>query len=275
MLGSEVEDLEIRFVIDAIHRRYGYDFRDYESDSIHRRIRSALSKAKLAHFGELQHALLTSPEFFVSLLDDLTVQVSELFRDPNVYARFRSEVCPVLRTYPQLKIWHAGCASGEEIYTTAIILEEEGLYERSQIYATDVSVGALARAREGAYSATVVRAAEAAYRVAGGARNLSDYYSYAYGSIAMRESLKRHVFFFQHDLVNDFMFGEMNLIFCRNVMLYFGKDLRERVVQKLSGSLYRGGFLVLGASESLPTGASDLLSQFAPERIYRHRGRHE
>jgi chemotaxis protein methyltransferase CheR len=272
LLGSEIEDLEIRFVIDAIHQRYGYDFREYESGSIHRRVRSALAKTNFAHLGDLQHALLTSPEFFVSLLDDLTVQVSELFRDPEMYARFRREVCPILRTYPQLKLWHAGCASGEEIYTTAIILEEEGLYERSQIYATDVSVGALARARDGVYSASAAMCASEGYQRAGGTRSLSDYYSCGYGSVAMRESLKRNVFFFQHDLVSDFTFGEMHVIFCRNVVLYFGRQLRERVVGKLGQSLCRGGFLVLGASECLPEAIRPLLSEHAPERIYRRRG---
>jgi chemotaxis protein methyltransferase CheR len=272
VLGNEIEDLEIRYVIDAIHRRYGYDFREYERDSMRRRIRSALAKSDMTNLGELQHRVLTCPEYFVALLDDLTVQVSEFFRDPGMQLAFRNDVCPVLRTYPQLKIWLAGCASGEEIYSTAIILEEEGLYDRAQIYATDVSVGALGRAKEGVYAERLALQAEDAYQRSGGKNRFRDYFSQAYGNIRLRESLRRNVTFFQHDLVTDYALGEMQVIFCRNVLIYFDVPLRTRVVSMFTRGLSHGGFLCLGQSECLPAAVAAEFGEFSTqERIYRYR----
>ena len=270
---KDIEDIEVRLVLEAIHARYGYDFRDYSPESMHRRVQAALSRSGVGNFGILQHRLLTEPEFFVSLIDDLTVQVSEMFRDPSFYRTFREQVVPMLRTYPQLKIWHAGCAGGEEVYATAILLSEENLYDRTQIYATDMSGRAVEQAREGIYPAAQADLFSDNYLQSGGTRRLADYYSSAYGRIAVHDKLKRNVVFFQHDLVSDYAFGEMQVVFCRNVLIYFGDSLRQRVLGIFADSLCRGGFLCLGGSERVPSACADLFSDFATaERIYRRRG---
>lgn len=265
--------IEMGLVLDAIERRYGYDLRGYMPDSMQRRLRAALTRSGFTHFGELQHRLLHDPAWFSTLLDQLTVQVSEMFRDPQFYRVFRERVAPVLRTYPTLKIWHAGCSAGEEVYATAILLEEEELYERAQIYATDLSSKALALAKEGVYRQTDAERFAESYAKAGGTRRFSDYFSSAYERIAMREGLKRNMVFFQHNLLEDYAIGEMNVIFCRNVLFYFEKDLRGRVLGMLANGLRHGGFLCLGASEALPVSVSDRFGEFAGgERIYRRVG---
>lgn len=269
---SEIEELEIRLLLEAIHARYGYRFLDYAPGSMHRRVKVALARSGLSHFGELQHKLLTDSEFFTSVLDDLTVRVSEGFRDPSFYRAFRESVVPILRTYPLLKIWHAGCASGEEVYTMAILLSEEELYERAQIYATDMSLRALEMAREGVYSDAQVPSFSGNYLLSGGKHRLEDYCSSAYGRMVVRESLRRNIFFFQHDLASDHALGEMHVVLCRNVLIYFGQALRERAVSLFAGCLERGGFLCLGKNEGLPVGALPAFSAFsATEHIFRRR----
>ena len=270
-MADEVESLEIRLVLEAIYAQYGYDLRDYAATSMHRRVLSALRTSGLAHLGELQHKLLTDREFFSTVLDALTVRVTELFRDPGFHLTFRERVVPVLRTYPLFKIWHAGCASGEEVYATAITLLEEGLYERAQIYATDLSHEALDQARHGIYPAAQVSKFADNYQRAGGTATISSYYTEAYDHIAMRESLRRNVVFFQHNLVSDHVFGEMNVIVCRNVLIYFGPELKARVLRKFEQSLCPRGFLCLGTSEHLaPTSNQKTFEEFASrDRIYR------
>jgi chemotaxis protein methyltransferase CheR len=271
--AQQIEDLEVRLLLDAIAARYGYDLRGYQPASLQRRVRAALIMSGAANLGQLQHQVLTDPRVFAAVLDHLTVQVSEMFRDPEFYSRFRREVVPVLRTYPQLKVWHAGCASGEEVYTSAILLSEAGLYERTQIYATDLSPAALERAKEGVYPAGRAAAFAANYAAAGGTSAFADYCTHVYDRIAMRESLRRNVVFFQHDLVSDHAFGEMQVIFCRNVLIYFGTELRTRVLTKFGHGLCRGGYLCLGSSEKIA--AADH-GAYAPvpgaARIYRHAG---
>ncbi len=270
---TDTDKIEIRLVLEAIYAKYGYDFRDYAADSMRRRVETILAKSGIRHLGELQHRLLVEPELFASMLDDLTVQVSDMFRDPPFYRTFREQVVPTLRTYPQLKIWHAGCASGEEAYATAILLIEENLHERAQIYATDMSARALEQAREGVYSESQTATFAANYRNAGGKARFEDYCSAAYGRIAVREIVRKNVVFFQHDLVSDYALGEMNVVFCRNVLIYFGSALRERVVSVFADSLCRGGFLCLGSSENLPGSRACLFTELASgSRIYRRRG---
>lgn len=269
---AEIEDLEIRLLLAAIHAKYGYRFQDYAQASMRRRVRAALARSGLSNFGELQHQLLADPEVFARVLDDLTVRVSEIFRDPVFYRRFRDLVVPVLRTYPQLKIWHAGCASGEEVYTMAILLSEEGLYERAQIYATDMSNKALEMAREGVYPEAQAAAFGRNYRDSGGQFRLEDYYSSAYDRIVVKESLRRNIVFFQHDLASDHSLGEMHVVFCRNVLIYFDGDLRTSTLRTFSDCLGYGGFLCLGMNESLTKEAGASFSEFSPtERIYRRR----
>jgi chemotaxis protein methyltransferase CheR len=273
--NPDIEAIEVRLVLEAIHARYGYDLRGYSGASIRRRVLAALAKSGLKHLGDLQHALLNDASFFGNILEDLTVRVSEMFRDPSFYRVFRTRVVPVLRTYPLLKIWHSGCASGEEVYASAILLLEEGLLDRSQIYATDLSPQALEQAKkQGTYSAESLPLFRDNYQKGGGQKDFASYYTEAYDGIAMHEQLRRPLSFFHHDLVSDHVFGEMHVVFCRNVLIYFSQDLRHRVIGKFAQSLYPGGFLCLGSSERLsPGGPTEHFAEFdAPERIYRYEG---
>lgn len=264
----------MRLLLDAIASKYGHDLRGYRPASLRRRIGHALAKSGAANLGDLQHQVLNDPALFASVLDDLTVQVSEMFRDPALYRAFRSDVVPVLRTYPQVRVWHAGCSSGEEAYATAILLAEEGLYDRAQIYATDLSPVALARAKEAVYPAERAIDFAANYRAAGGTGAFEAYFSAAYDRIALAESLRQNVVFFQHDLVTDHAFGQMQVIFCRNVLIYFDRELRLQVMNKFAAGLCHGGFIVLGSSEQL--GRSEERMGFqefrGAHRIYRYRG---
>jgi chemotaxis protein methyltransferase CheR len=270
--GQSSEQLEVKLLLEAIYLRYGYDFRKYAEESIGRRVQAAAARVGVRHLGELQHRLLVEPELFGNILDVLTVRVTEMFRDPSFYRALKKLVLPLLRTYPQLKIWHAGCASGEEVYATAILLTEAGLYERAQIYATDMSSVALEQAREGIYPQASHAGFERNYRSAGGQLDFDAYWSSAYGRVSIRPELKRNVHFFQHDLVSDYSLGEMHLIFCRNVLIYFGEELRQRVFALFSDGLARGGFLCLGASEALPTAQRAFYQELsAAERIFRQR----
>jgi chemotaxis protein methyltransferase CheR len=271
--ADQLEEIEIRLFLEAIHLRYGYDLRDYSSASMRRRLMSALARTGLPHLGELQHQVLLDPELFAVVLEDLTVRVSEMFRDPSFYRAFRSEVVPILRTYPLLNIWHSGCASGEEAFSSAMVLTEEGLYERTQIYATDLSARALEQAKQGVYPADSIPRCQANYEAAGGTSSFSAYYRSAYDHFAMRESLRRRILFFQHNLVSDHVFGEMHVIFCRNVLIYFEPALRQRVLRKFTESLCPGGFLCLGGSERLAPAYAETFSSFHErERIYRYGG---
>lgn len=270
--GESVEEIEIRILLEAIWQRWGYDLRDYAVSSIQRRVRAVLANSGLEHLGELQHRVLHDRELFADVIEGLTVRVTELFRDPSIYLAIRERVVPLLRTYPSLKVWHAGCATGEEAYTLAILLEEEGLAARTQIYATDLSQRAIDQAKEGVYSSQDLIGFARNHGQAGAKSDIGDWLTAAYGSVAMRESLRSRILFFQHDLVSDQVFGEMNAVFCRNVLIYFNAELRARVLQKIAESLRPGGFLCIGTSERL-TGV-DLAAGFKPfcepERIYRY-----
>lgn len=272
--GDAVEEIEIRLFLEALYARYGVDLRGYSAASIRRRVLAALERSGLAHLGELQHAVLRDPARFAAVVEDLTVHVTEMFRDPAFYQAFRARVVPILRTYPLLRIWHAGCATGEEVYASAILLSEAGLYDRVQIYATDISAQALARARRGTYAAAALAPFTHNYRQGGGTADFARWCTAAYDGIAMQDGLRRNILFLQHDLVSDHVFGEFHVVFCRNVLMYFGRELRERVLGKLAESLCPGGFLCLGAGERLePSGhARDFAPFAAGERIYRYEG---
>lgn len=264
--------LEVQLLLDAIAARYGYDLRGYTPTSMRRRVLAALAKSGLPHLGELQHRIVTDPAFFALVLHDLTVQVSEMFRDPDFYRAFREQVVPVLRTYPLLKIWHAGCAAGEEAYASAIVLHEAGLYERAQIYATDLSARAIERAKDGVYSSERLPAFAANYERSGGSAHFAQYCTEAYDHFVLAESLRRNILFFQHNLVSDHVFGEMHVVFCRNVLIYFGRELRGHVLSNLRAALVPGGFLCLGGSEQIARSEQHLglIPLDAQERIYRH-----
>jgi chemotaxis protein methyltransferase CheR len=271
-MTEEVEVVEVRLLLEAIWQRWGYDLRDYTESSMRRRVRAVLAASGAAHLGELQHLVLHDRDVFADVIEGLTVRVTELFRDPEVYRAIRIRVAPILRTYPALKIWHAGCASGEEAYATAILLEEEGLAARSQVYGTDLSPRAIVQAKEGVYPSENLVDYARNHRDSGARTDIGDWLTAAYGGIAMRESLRHHVLFFQHDLVSDQVFGEMNVVFCRNVLIYFNTALRARVLRKIADSLCPGGFLCIGTSERLSN--TDLALGFEPfseaDRIYRY-----
>lgn len=273
MSSEAAEALEVSLVLQAIQVRYGYDFSQYAADSMRRRLLTAAAKIGARHLGELQHRLLHEPEVFAVILDLLTVRVTEMFRDPPFYRALRQHVLPVLRTYPQLKVWHAGCASGEEVFATAILLSEAGLYERTQIYATDMSSVAVEQTREGVYLDSMLVPFAKNYREAGGERDFDGYFSRAYGRISVRPGLTKNVHVFQHDLTSDHSLGEMQLIFCRNVLIYFGAELRQRAFALFADALSRGGFLCLGASEALPAAQRPMYQELVPgQRIFRQRG---
>lgn len=266
------EDIEIRLFLEGIYAAYGYDLRRYAPASIRRRVLSALAASGCAHLGELLHRVLHDESVFAGVLDALTVRVTEPFRDPAFLLAFRTRVVPLLRTYPALKIWSAGCATGEEAYTTAIMLAESGLEERTQVYATDLSQRALDQAKDGIYPASMRDTLERNHALSGGSSDLSRWFLSAYDQVAIREPLRSRVLFFHHDLVADHVFGEMNVIFCRNVLIYFDQELRRDVLAKLAQSLCPGGFLCLGSSERLlPSPASRSFTPFDEDhRIYRY-----
>lgn len=272
-IDPDLEDAEVAGLIAALRARYGHDFADYTTASLRRRLRNALSALGLEGFGQLQHRALREPELMRALLDLIAVRVTGLFRDPWVFAALRTAVLPVLATYPRIAIWVAGCATGEEVYSLAILLHEAGLLRRTRIYATDLSDAALDRAREGVYAAGAVRDATTAYLEAGGQASFADYYTAAYGRISLAPFLRRDVVFSDHSLATDSAFAEVHLVMCRNVLIYFQPRLQTRAVGVFLDSLVRRGFLCLGTRESLlRTGHVDAFEAFdGASRIYRRR----
>ncbi|MCK5887100.1 MAG: protein-glutamate O-methyltransferase CheR [Alcanivorax sp.] len=268
-----VEDIEIRLLLEAIYQMYGYDFRSYSKASIRRRVMHRMAMSGFASIMEMTDKVLRDRPFFVTLLNDLTVNVTEMYRDPEFYRAFREEVVPVLKTFPFIKIWHAGCSTGEEIYSMAILLEEEGLYDRAMIYATDIDKNVLASAKKGIYSIEAVKQYGHNYRRAGGKHSLSDYFTARYDSVIMEQRLKRNIVFADHDLATDQVFGEMHVILCRNVLIYFDRALQARVIRLFSDSLDMGGYLCLGTKESLRFSGQeetfDVINK--PLRIFRKR----
>ncbi|MBU0730648.1 MAG: protein-glutamate O-methyltransferase CheR [Proteobacteria bacterium] len=245
------ENIEIQLLLDAIFQKYGYDFRSYSRAHVKRRILRRLAMTDLETVSDMIKEVLYHPDFFDKLLLDLSINVTEMFRDPSFYMTVRKEIIPVLRTYPFLKIWHAGCSTGEEIYSLAILLQEEGLYGRVQIYATDFNEVVLEKAKEGIYPIDFIKDYTVNYQQAGGTRSFSDYYSAHYDYVIMKKALRERVVFADHNLVTDGVFGEMNMIICRNVLIYFNQELQGNVHKLFLESLCPGGFLCLGSKESL------------------------
>ena len=274
-LALENERLEIKLLLQAIFLKYGFDFRDYTSTHIKRRLDNRLGLSGLANFGQMQHRLIHDEAFFNELLLDLSINVTEMFRDPWFYNKIRNEVIPHLQTYPFIKVWHAGCSAGQEVYSMCIVLEEEGMKGRTQIYATDFNELILEKARAGIYPIGVIRDYTANYQQAGGKKSFSDYYSAQYEHVIINQELKEKVLFSSHNLVTDGVFGEMNIIFCRNVLIYFNKDLQNKVLKLFYDTLCPGGFLCLGSKESLKF--TDLTDDFEVvaerEKIYRKKRR--
>ncbi len=268
---TTLERLEIELLLEAIYRHYGHDFRAYAFSSLRRRLWKRLDGEGLASFSALQALVLHDGEAMERLLRDLSVSVTGMFRDPSFFLALRERVVPILRTYPFVRIWHAGCATGEEVYALAILLEEEGLYDRSRIYATDISADALERAKAGTYSLSRMREYTQNYLQAGGARSFSEYYTASQDVALFDPQLRRNVLFAQHNLATDTSFSEFNVILCRNVMIYFDRQLKERVLGLFDTSLASLGILCLGRRESLrfTTAEHDYEEFDARERIYR------
>ncbi|MEW6367605.1 MAG: protein-glutamate O-methyltransferase CheR [Acidobacteriota bacterium] len=248
---SETEEIEIQLLLEAIYQRYGYDFRSYARASIDRRTRQFLSSSGCASLSEMIPKVLHDETFFSRLAQYFSISVTEMFRDPFVYQAVREKVVPLLRTWPFFKVWVAGCATGEEVYSLAILLKEEGVYDRATVYATDFNDSTLDRAREGIYEMGKLQEATRNYQQAGGKASFSEYYHARYDAGVMDHSLKERITFANHNLTVDTSFGEMHLVFCRNVLIYFNRDLQNRALGLFTDSLVHGGFLCLGTAEDL------------------------
>lgn len=244
-------DIELPLFVEAVFRRYHYDFRDYAPASLKRRLRTALPRFNCASLSQLQHRLLYEPNLFNQLLDYLTVQTTEMFRDPEYYLALRTHVVPVLRTYPSLKIWVAGCSTGEEAYSLAILLKEEGLLKRTIIYGTDINAQALRKAEAGVYDIDRIPLFSQNFQRSGAHGSLSAYYTAAYGRAVFDQALKKHMVFSDHSLATDSVFAEMQFVSCRNVLIYFNRVLQDRAIGLFSEALCLRGFLGIGSRESL------------------------
>jgi chemotaxis protein methyltransferase CheR len=248
---EETEKLEIHLLLEAIYQKYGYDFREYARSSLMRRLEFIRQKSGCQYISEMIPKLLYDESFINQLLLDMSVTVTEMFRDPDFFNELRTKVIPMLKTYPFVKIWHAGCATGEEVYSMAILLKEEGFYDRVQIYATDMNQESLQIAEEGIYPIESMRKFTNNYNKSGGIGSFSDYYFAKYHMAKINDELKKNIVFVNHNLVTDHTFGEMHLIICRNVLIYFNRDLKNKVLSLFNQSLVHRGFLCLGSKESL------------------------
>jgi chemotaxis protein methyltransferase CheR len=268
---QDLERIEIELLLEGIYRHYGFDFRSYAYASIRRRLWKRIEAEGLGTISALQAQILHQPQAMERLLLDLSINVTAMFRDPSFYLAFRERVVPLLRTYPYIRIWHAGCATGEEVYSMAILLQEEGLYERSRIYATDINEVVLQRAKEGIFPLDRMQEYTENYIAAGGKRAFSDYYTAKYDGALFSPSLTKNVVFSLHNLVTDRSFAEFNVILCRNVLIYFDKSLQSRVHGLFYDSLAMFGILVLGSKESLRFSPfEDNYEQInGPEKIFR------
>lgn len=247
----EVDDVELALLVEGVFRRWGYDLREYARASLKRRLLELVRKEQLPSLSALQERVLREPQWRDRLLTAVTVHTTEMFRDPGFYRALREKVLPGLASFPFLRVWVAGCSTGEELYSVAILLEEMGLTARSRIYATDADEAVLARAREGVFPLAAMQAYTANYQSAGGARPFSDYYSAAYGNAIMNPRLRDTVVLAQHNLASDASFNEFHLLLCRNVMIYFNQSLQDRVHRLLYASLPHLGVLGLGDRETL------------------------
>lgn len=249
--SPELERVEVQVLLEAVYRHYGFDFRSYAFSSLKRRLWKRIQAEGLATISQLQDRVLHDSDSMEQLLLDLSINVTSMYRDPGFYAAFRTQVVPLLRTYPFLRIWHAGCSTGEEVYSMAILLQEEGLYDRTRIYATDINEVVLQRARAGIFPLEKMKEYTENYLRAGGTRSFSEYYTAMYDGALFNGSLTRNVVFSQHNLVTDGSFAEFHVILCRNVMIYFDRELQNRVHDLFYASLVPLGILCLGNKETI------------------------
>jgi len=270
MMAATETDQQLAQLLDAVFRSYHYDFRSYAPASLKRRVLAALPHFQCSSIASLAHRLAGDPKIFNQLLRHLTVQVSDLFRDPTYFRAIREKVVPYLQTYPSLKVWVAGCATGEEAYSLAILFSEEGLLDRTLIYATDISPESLRAAEGGVYDVERFARFSQSYLLSGGKASLSDYYVARYGSAVLDRRLKKSILFSDHSLATDSAFAEVQLVSCRNVLIYFDRPLQDRALGLLHDSLCRRGFLGLGGKESLrfSSHASAFRELVPEERLY-------
>lgn len=248
---EEISHPQIMEFLGLVYEEYGYDFRDYSPAHLKRRMLNRMSLEGINQLKDLQTKILSDPQFAAQFLKDFSIKVTQMFRDPGFYAGLREKVIPLLKTYSFIKIWHAGCASGEEVYSMAILLKEEGLYDRSLIYATDFDQEAIEQGKEGIYLNEKVQEYAKNYLESGGKASISDYYSSHYNRVIMAKELKKNIVWANHNLVTDSVFAEVNLILCRNVLIYFNKNLQDRAHRLFLDSLANGGILCFGKKESL------------------------
>lgn len=248
---NRTRDFEVQLLLDALRYRCGFDFSNYVQVSLRRRLMQALSSSDIQYVSEAIPRVLYDQPFFHKLFYALSVTVTEFFRDPSFYRILREQIVPILKTYPFINIWHAGCATGEEIYSLAILLQEEGLYDKTRIYATDINNRSLAMAKEGVYPLETMREQATNYQKAGGKGALANYYLAKYDLALMDPELQKNVVFSTFNLVTDNVFAEIHLVFCRNVLIYFDQTLQNRVLRLLHDSLVHGGILCLGSRESV------------------------
>jgi chemotaxis protein methyltransferase CheR len=251
MSEISTEEIEIDLLLEAIYRKYGYDFRQYSRASITRRIRNFMLKAEVKQISEMIPMVLCEQGFIEFFIENMSVTVSEMFRDPFVFKMIREKVISYLKTYPHVNVWIAGCARGEEVYSLAIMLKEEGLLDKVRIYATDINEKSMTNAKEGIFPSDQTKINTANYNKSGGRHSFSDYCFTKYGKTMMQKELKENVFFSAHNLAVDGVFNQMQLIFCRNVIIYFNQELQNRVLKLFYDSLCTNGFLCLGTKEDI------------------------
>jgi chemotaxis protein methyltransferase CheR len=270
-LRPEISDQTLRLLLETIYESYHYDFRQYALASLRRRLLQAMRQLQCATLPELQQRMLSDAAVFPRLLEHLTVQVSDLFRDPEFFLAVRRQVVPLLATYSSIKVWVAGCGTGEEAYSFAILLAEAGLLDRTRIYATDVSNESLRKAKNGVYALDRINRFTLNHRAAGGHGSLSDYYHTSHDGVSMAPVLKQHITFADHSLATDTVFSEVQLVSCRNVLIYFARELQDRALGLFNDALCRRGFLCLGTKESVrfSVHAERFQEVNAEQKIYR------
>ncbi len=271
MNHQEIEELELDAVLDFVQKMYGYDFHDYARSSVHRRIKNIALNYQCQYLSQLIPKILYEPRFFSLFLQGMSVTVTEMFREPWVFKTIKEQVFASLKKLPKINIWHAGCSTGEEVYSLAILLKENNLLDYCQIYATDFNESVLETAKKAIYPLDVIQQYTKNYIQAGGNNSFSDYYHVKYGTVSLAESIKNKITFSNHNLVTDGIFGEMNLIVCRNVLIYFKQNLQAKVLKLFDESLSARGFLVLGDKESIRFSPIEAkFKKFAKkEKIYR------
>lgn len=271
---ADLQNFEVNQLLEAIYFRYGYDFRDYARASLERKIVNRVSLSKLVNVSAMTSRILHEPEFFNLFLKDMSVTVTQMFRDPYVFKKLEKTVFQQLHTYSRINVWHVGCATGEEAYSMAILLHENGLLKRTRIYATDYNNHSLDIAKKGEYKKDKIEQYSQHYLQAGGKQQLGDYYHAKHDSICFNDSLKQHITFANHNLMKDQVFAQMHLILCRNVLIYFNPRLQSKVLTLFNESLVHRGFLVLGDKESLEfTDEQKSFESIASkERIYQQKG---